>query len=163
MTFTTLSGYGSAQFLTADNLPSTGSGSPIIALVDAYDNPNALSDLNKYSPQFGIPQPPQCSGSISSNSSSCFAKIDQNGGTNYPSFNSGWVLESSLDVQIAHAICQNCKILLVEASTSSFGNLLTAEDQAVTQGASAISNSWSAGEFPGETSLDSYFNHPVLR
>lgn len=154
-------GYGPLQFLTAYNLPSSASaGNPIIAIVDAYDDPTAFSDLSTYSAQFGIPQLPQCVGSIASSPVPCFAKIDQNGGTNYPPFNSGWALEISMDIQVAHAICQNCKIILVEAASNSFTNLLTAENQAVAQGAIAVSNSWSAGEFSGETSYDSYFNHP---
>ncbi len=154
------SGYSPLQFHTAYNLPNNAAGAPIIAIVDAYDDPNVLSDLNTYSTQYGIPSLPQCSGSIASSSVPCFAKINQNGGTSYPSFNSGWALEISLDVQVAHAICQNCSILLVEASSNSFSNLLTAENQAVTQGAVAVSNSWSGGEFSSETSYDSYFNHP---
>lgn len=154
------SGYGPLQFHTAYNLPNNANGIPIVAIVDAYDDPSALSDLNTYSTQYGIPNLPKCSGSVAGSSVPCFAKIDQNGGTSYPSFNSGWALEISLDVQIAHAICQNCSILLVEAASNSFGNLLTAENQAVIQRAVAVSNSWSAGEFSGETSYDSYFNHP---
>lgn len=155
-------GYGPLQFHTAYNLPNNAAGIPVIAIVDAYDNPNAYSDLTTYSNQFGIPVLPQCSGPIAASPVPCFSKINQNGGTSYPRFNSGWALEISLDVQVAHAICQNCSILLVEASSNSFSNLLKAENQAAAQGANAISNSWSAGEFSSETAYDSYFNHPGI-
>lgn len=156
-------GYGPLQFNTAYNLPTNApSGNPIIAIVDAYDNPNAYSDLNYYSSFYGIPNLPQCSGSIASSSVPCFKKINQTGGTSYPAVSSGWALESSLDVQVAHAICQNCKILLVEASSNSYSNLMTAINQAVSQGANVISNSYGSGEFVGETSYDSYLNHPGI-
>ncbi len=152
--------YGPVQFHTAYNLPTTANGNPIIAIVDAYDDPTAYQDLTTYSQTYGIPVLPQCSGTIANSSSPCFAKIDQNGGTSYPNSNSGWGMEISLDVQVAHATCQNCRILLIEANSSSFTDLLTAENQALAQGAMIVSNSWSAGEFSTETSYDSIFNHP---
>jgi subtilase family serine protease len=63
-------------------------------------------------------------------------------------------------VEIAHAICPNCKILLVEASSNSFLNLLKAEDYAIAH-ASVVSNSWGGSEFSSETSstYDNHFNH----
>ena len=75
--------------------------------------------------------------------------------------NSGWALEISLDVQTAHAICQNCKILLVEASSASIANLGTAVNEAASLGATVVSNSYGGGEYSSETSDESaYFNHP---
>lgn len=155
-------GYGPIQFSTAYNLPTNVVGNPIIAIVDAYDNPNAYSDLTTYSNQFGIPVLPQCVGNIVDSPVPCFKKINQNGGTSMPQVSSGWALESSLDVQVAHAICQNCRILLIEASSNSYLNLMTAVSQAVSQGAKVISNSYGSGEFSGETAYDSYLNHPGI-
>lgn len=151
-------GYGPAQFLGGYNLGSgTAAGNPIIAIVNAYDHPNILSDLNKYSTTFKIPQMSACSGTITSASGPCFQKVDQNGGTNYPRTNSGWALEIALDVEVAHAICQNCKILLVEAASNSYSDLMTAVNRARIMGANVISNSYGSGEFSGETSFDSNF------
>src|SRR5439155_14393200 len=90
----------------------------------------------------------------------CFKKIDQNGGTNYPRGDKGWAEEISLDLDMASAICPNCKLLLVEAKTNSFTNLAAAVNQAAAQGANAISNSYGGAEFSGETSSESSFNHP---
>src|SRR3990167_6614203 len=109
---TSPTGYSPEQFRTAYNLPSSAIGTPIIAIVDAYDNPNAYSDLSYYSSYFGLPVLPQCVGSIASSAVPCFKKINQSGGTTYPNTNSGWALEIALDIQVAHAICPNCKILL---------------------------------------------------
>ena len=118
------------------------------AIVDAFDDPRAESDLGVFSSQFGLPACTTANG--------CFSKVDQNGGTNYPRKDAGWALEISLDVQWAHAIAPGAKILLVEATTNSFANLLAAEDYAKTH-AQYVSNSWGASEFSGETGYDSHF------
>ncbi len=83
--------------------------------------------------------------------------MNQTGGTSYPRANSGWALEINLDIQWAHAIAPGAKILLVEASSNSFSNLLAAENYASAH-AGYVSNSWGAGEFSGENSYDSYFS-----
>jgi subtilase family serine protease len=84
-------------------------------------------------------------------------KVNQTGGSRYPSTNSGWTLEISLDVETAHEICQNCKIVLVEASSSTYGNLATAVNEAARLGATEISNSYGGSEFAGESSYDGYY------
>ncbi len=144
------SGYGPVQFRTGYGLTAGGSSSTTIAIVDAYDDPNIESDLGVYSTQFGLPKCTTANG--------CFKKVNQTGGTSYPAKNAGWALEISLDVQIAHGICPNCKILLVEATTNSFANLLKAEDYAIAH-AQVVSNSWGGKEFSGETGNDTHFNH----
>lgn len=145
-------GYGPKQFQTAYHLPSTVAGiGQTIAIVDAYNAPNIESDLNVYSNTFGLPKCTTANG--------CFKKVNQTGGSSYPATDSGWALESSLDVEIAHGLCPNCKILLVEARTNSFADLMTAEDYARTH-ANVVSNSWGSTEFNFETDYDSYFNHP---
>jgi len=89
--------------------------------------------------------------------------VNQTGGTSYPKTNSGWTLEISLDVEMAHAICPNCKILLVEATSNSVANLLAAEDYAVKH-ANIVSNSWGGDEFSAETTstYNGHFNHPGI-
>lgn len=87
----------------------------------------------------------------------CFTKVNQTGGTKYPRSDSGWALEISLDIQWAHAIAPGAKILLVEASSNSFLNLMAAEDYAKTH-AQYVSNSWGGSEFSGESSYDSHFS-----
>ena len=119
-----------------------------IAIVDAYDDPTAEADLGVFSSQYGLPACTTANG--------CFAKVNQSGGTSYPRKDAGWALEISLDVQWAHAIAPGAKILLVEASSNSFANLLAAEDYAKTH-ADYVSNSWGASEFSGESSYDSHF------
>jgi subtilase family serine protease len=145
--------YGPADLQAAYNLPA-GSGTPTIAIVDAYDDPTAESDLAVYRATFGLPPCTTANG--------CFRKVDQAGGTNYPRKNAGWALEISLDLDMASAICPNCKLLLVEAKTNSFANLAAAVDYAAGQGVVAISNSYGAAEFSSEVSYESHFNHPGI-
>jgi len=149
-------GYGPAQFQSAYGLTAAiaslqSSGvTPTIGIVDAYDDPTAQSDLAKYSSQFLLP----------SCNTGCFTKVNQSGGSSYPAKNGSWALEISLDIEIAHATCPPCHILLVEASSNSFANLGAAENEAVALGANVISNSWGGSESSSEIGNDVYFNHP---
>ncbi len=127
---------------------STAGSGKTIAIVDAYNDPNIESDLGVFDSQYGLPACTTANG--------CFTKVNQNGGTSYPRNNSGWALEISLDVEWAHAIAPGAKILLVEAKTNSFTNLLAAEDYAKTH-AQYVSNSWGGSESSGETAYDSHF------
>ena len=127
---------------------STAGAGMTIAIVDAYDLPSAEKDLNVFSSTFGLPACTTANG--------CFKKVNQTGGTKYPKYNAGWGLEIALDIEWAHAIAPGAKILLVEANTASFTDLLTAEDYAKSH-AQYVSNSWGASEFSGETTYDSHF------
>lgn len=155
-----VTGFGPLQLRKAYGLTGVASGAPIIAIVDAYDDPNIASDLAVYSNTYGLPQLPACQGSVANSKVACFQKVDQRGSTRYPTKDAGWALETSLDVETAHAMCQNCRVLLVEADSASFSNLTTAVDRAVALGAKIISNSYGGSEFSGETAFDSHFNKP---
>jgi subtilase family serine protease len=127
---------------------STAGAGKTIAIVDAFDDPTAESDLGVFSSTFGLPACTTANG--------CFKKVNQTGGSTYPRKNTGWALEISLDVQWAHAIAPGAHILLVEATSNSFTNLLAAEDYAKAH-AQYVSNSWGASEFSGENAYDSHF------
>ncbi|HZV72463.1 MAG TPA: S53 family peptidase [Conexibacter sp.] len=147
-------GYGPAQFHAAYALPATAPVAQTIAIVDAYDDPTVASDLNAYDATFGLPACTTANG--------CFRKVNQNGvAGSYPSKSAGWALEIALDVETAHAICQNCKILLVEASSASFASLEASVGTAARLGATEISNSYGGSEFSGETA-DTAYKHPGI-
>jgi subtilase family serine protease len=143
-------GYVPADLLSAYALPSGGSGQTI-AIVDAFDDPNAESDLAQYRAQFGLAPCTTANG--------CFRKVNQTGGTTPPASDVGWAEEISLDVDMVSAICPSCNILLVEATTNSLANLGAAVDEAAALGAQAISNSYGAGE-TGTSSFEFHYNHP---
>jgi subtilase family serine protease len=148
----TPSGYGPADLQSAYQLPSATAGAgQTVAIVDAYDDPTAEADLGVYRSQYGLPPCTTANG--------CFRKVDQNGGTTYPRKDGGWAQEISLDLDMASAVCPNCKILLVEAKTNSFANLGAAENTAARLGANVISNSY-GGSDAADSTYGSYFNHP---
>jgi subtilase family serine protease len=139
-------GYGPAQLRGAYALPGAAPVPQTIAIVDAYDHPSIAGDLNTYSSQYGLPL---CNGA-----NPCFQKVNQSGSASgpFPKANSGWALEIAMDVEVAHAICPNCKILLVEANSNSLSNLAAAVRTAAKLGATEISNSYGGSEFSSEMS-----------
>jgi Predicted protease len=151
-------GYGPADLQSAYRLPSAAAGSgQTVAVVDAYDLPSADSDLTTYRSRFGLPPCTAASG--------CFRKVDQNGGTSYPNsgVSNGWAGEIALDIEMVSAACPNCRILLVEANSSSVSDLGTGVDTAVSLGAKYVSNSYGAPDDAGArgySAYDSYYNHP---
>jgi len=151
---TTPGGYGPAQLQSAYNLTSAigGGAGRTIAIVDAYNNPNAEADLGVYRTQFGLPACTTANG--------CFRKVDQNGGTAYPVSDPSWSQEISLDLDMVSANCPNCHILLVEANSPTYANLGIGVNTAAQLGAFAISNSYGGPEFSTETSYATYYNHP---
>src|SRR3954452_14658106 len=96
-------------------LPIASSRQATVAIVDAYDDPNAEADVRVYRAQFGLPECTTASG--------CFRKVGQGGTHTLPAPDPGWAQEISLDLDRASAICPACKLLLVEATSSSQANL----------------------------------------
>jgi subtilase family serine protease len=66
----------------------------------------------------------------------------------------------SLDVDMVSAICPKCHITLIEGNTNSFKSLGISVDEAVEQGADAISNSYSGGEAGGQGGNNAHYDHP---
>jgi subtilase family serine protease len=146
-------GYTPCDLQAAYGLPSATAGSgQTVAIVDAFDDPNAESDLATYRSNNNLPACTTANG--------CFRKVNQTGGTSYPPGDVGWAEEISLDVDMVSAICPNCNILLVEANDNSFANLAAAVDEAATLGANAISNSYGASESSAALGYASHYNHP---
>jgi subtilase family serine protease len=145
--------YGPSDLQSAYALTSNGTGGTV-AIVDAYDDPNAESDLSVYRSKYGLPV-------CTSGPGGCFSKVNQSGGTAYPAGDTGWSEEISLDLDMVSAICPNCHILLVEANSNSFNDLAAAVDYAAgVPGVVAISNSYGGGEWNGEQTFQSHYNHP---
>ena len=155
-------GFTPNDLKNAYSLSGRASGNPIVAIVDAYDDPTIKNDLDVYNKQFGLPILPNCVNAIAKPSVPCFQKISQRGTSALPKPNGGWAVEIALDVETIHAVCQNCSILLVEADSPNIKNLMASVDAAVKAGAVAVSNSYGGPEFAQEKSFDSHFNHPGI-
>jgi hypothetical protein len=143
-----------ADLKSAYALPSSGGNGRIIGIVDAQDDPKAESDLAVYRAQFGLPPCTTANG--------CFKKVNQNGVQgSYPTPDSGWAGEIALDLDMASAVCPDCKILLVEANAASTDDLGTAVNTAVTLGAVVVSNSYGGPEDSTVSQVSAqYFKHP---
>jgi subtilase family serine protease len=141
------SGLSPCQIQDAYELPSfvTGTGRTV-AIVDAYDDPNAEADLAVYRAQYGLPPCTTANG--------CFQKLNPTGAVG----DQGWSTEISLDLDAVSAACPLCHITLSEANTNSFNDLANAEAVAANTHPTAISNSWGGGEFSGENSYDYLFS-----
>ncbi|HEV2173476.1 MAG TPA: S53 family peptidase [Nitrospira sp.] len=133
------------------NLVAGGGQGATVAIVDAYDSPNAASDLATFSSHFGI----SCT-----TGGGTFNKVNQNGlSSPLPARNSGWEVEINLDTQWVHANAPCANIVLVEANSNSTADLMTAVNTAKTFGSvvSVVSMSWGGSESSGQTAYDSDF------
>lgn len=123
-------------------LPSVG-GSGAIAIVDAYDDPNALSDFNTFAQQYGLPQ--ESSSNATSSSNNTFQVVYASG--SQPTSDPDWNAEESLDIEWAHAIAPYAKIYLVEATSAAQADMFTAVQVASgLTGVQEVSMSWSEDE-----------------
>ncbi|MFF4057179.1 putative Ig domain-containing protein [Streptomyces sp. NPDC001668] len=148
------SGLSPANLHSAYKLPSTGGSGLTVAVVDAYNDPNAESDLATYRSQYGL--------SACTKANGCFKQVSQTGSTtSLPTNDTGWAGEEALDIDMVSAVCPNCNIILVEANSANDSDLGIAENEAVALGAKFVSNSWGGDEASSQTSEDtSYFKHP---
>jgi kumamolisin len=119
-------------------------GAKAIALVDAFDNPDAATDITTFATAYGYGTP-----------NFTVVKVGN------PVANKGWATEESLDIEYAFGMAPNTHIYLVEANSNSNADLYAAEDKAAellaAEGGGEASNSWQGGEYSGELSDDSHF------
>jgi uncharacterized protein (TIGR03382 family) len=152
-------GFGPADLQAAYKIPTTITGTPIVAIVDAYGYPQLESDLAAYRTQYGLPACSVANG--------CLKIVNQTGGATLPvapPANDDWTIETALDVDMASAACPSCKILVVQADDDQGNGLDIAQNAAATLGAAVISNSWGGPEQAGQslTGEETYFNHPNI-
>ncbi|HEX9338506.1 MAG TPA: S53 family peptidase [Pseudonocardiaceae bacterium] len=147
-------GLGPADLESAYKVAGLSGGGRTVAIVDAFDDPNAEADLGVYRQQFGLPACTTANG--------CFKKVNGSGQTSpLPSADAGWAEEESLDVDMVSSICPGCHILLVEGAGADDASLGAAEDAAAAApGVVAISNSFGEAESSTTTANDPHFNHP---
>jgi subtilase family serine protease len=153
-------GYSPSDLASAYRLDRTAGTAHTIAIVDAYDDPNAEADLGFYRSYFGLPACTTLNG--------CFLQVNEEGvpltsstrGLLAPPGDVGWAQEISLDLDMASAVCPKCRILLVEADSASIIDLAAAVQTAVDLGATEVSNSYGAPEFSPEEAFEGAYTHP---
>jgi subtilase family serine protease len=149
----TPAGYGATDLASAYRLPVTRGAGQTVAIVDAFDDPTAETDLAVYRRQYGLPPCRSANG--------CFTKLNQKGQRGpYPSADPGWGIEISLDLDMVSAGCPLCHIVLVEGRTPSVQDLAISEDTAAARHVAAISNSYGLQEFNGMQTFAGAYDHP---
>jgi hypothetical protein len=152
------SGWTPTELREAYRIPATGGAGQTIAIVIAYGDPHAESDLEVYRKEYGLSECTKLNG--------CFEQVNEKGEEgNYPPENAQWAGEASLDFDMASAMCPECHLRLVEAENLYVGENKAAEMIGKVGPTTEISDSWTVdinGEFPEETSEDAYFNHPGI-
>lgn len=152
-----LGGFDPSDLRSAYKLPSTGGAGQTVAIVDAYNDPNAESDLAAYRSHYGLSECTKENG--------CFKKVNQKGEEgSYPKNEADWSVEMSLDLDMVSAACSECHIMLVEANNNQVSELAAAVNEAATKGATEISNSYGLAEEyesegKGYKSYDSDYSH----
>jgi hypothetical protein len=135
---------------------SAGGKGQTIGIVDWFDDPTALADLNHFNAHYGLP----------AETAASFRKVNEKGKPTplpHPSGKSPGPADTSteiaLDIQAARAVCANCKIVLVEAAQPTNAHLSRAENSAVRLGADEVSNSFGGPERRRSKTVDKAFNH----
>lgn len=139
-----------ADLAKAYSLTPTGGSGQILAMVDAYNDPNIQADLKTFDAEYGLPAPPS------------FKVVSQTGSTTSLPANdtSGWSIEESLDVESAHSVCEKCSLILVETNSNAFSDLEAGVNEAVALGANEISNSYGGPETGVSATDKAAYNHP---
>ncbi|NUP53534.1 MAG: galactose oxidase [Catenulispora sp.] len=153
-------GLSPSDLVSAYRLPANGGAGATIAVVDAFDDPNAEADLAVYRQQYGLP----------ALNLGQFRKVDQRGERgNYPAPDEGWSAEISLDLDMVSAVAPKANIILVEADTATSADLGAAVNQAVALGAGYVSNSYgsqytstpgSGESIADQQTAQAYYDHP---
>jgi subtilase family serine protease len=151
----TIHGFTATDLRSAYGLPPAGTApatGPLIAIVAAYDDPSAESDLAVYRNRFGLPPCTSANG--------CFTKVTPPG--NSTRFNGSWAEEISLDLAMASAACPTCRLALIEAQNGNPNVLSMAVDTAAALRPAAISNSYGIPDGSASPNLDSHYDHPGI-
>ncbi len=157
--------YGSND-IQFGSIHGDGSGQTI-ALVDFFDDPALVdsslngqpnpafstSDLAVFDQAFNLPDPPS------------FIKVGQDGSSNLPSAappypSSSFAIETSLDVEWAHAMAPKANIVLVEANSIDSQSDVNMAIQTAASMAQVVSMSFGSPEYPDEIAQDSLYAVP---
>ena len=142
-----------SDLTTAYAFSSTATGTgQTVAIIDAYNDPNINADLQTFDTKYGL--------ATCSEANGCLKVVNQTGGSTLPANDTtGWSVEESLDVETVHSVCQNCKIILVEANSESNADLATAVNEAATLKATEITNSYGSYEADRTSTQNAAYNH----
>jgi len=147
-----IAGFQPSDLQIIYDLPSSGGDGQTIGIVVAMSDPNAERDLAVYRSTFGMPACTTASG--------CLRFAGQSGSNALPAADEDWAQETSVDLDMASAICPNCKLLVVDANSADIDDLTASVSTAVRLGATVVSNSYTTRETAATAAQDPLWNHP---
>lgn len=162
--------YGLAPYVTGCPINKTkihaSGGWGIIAVTEGKHDPNAEQELAVFSKKFKLPE---CTSQATvPGELPCFSVVYATATGLPPTINATGkdLREHALDIEMAHAMAPNAKIIMVEAETfdqPEIFNAVYCANKIVSQyGGGLVSNSWSGHEYYGENIYDSYFQTPGI-
>ncbi len=147
-----------AQIHTAYALPQRGARAQTIAIISAYDDPHVEADLAAYDKHFGL--------RACTTQNRCLHKLNQDGKPSplpIPDADATggmWNTESALGTEIAHAVCQSCSIMLVEATDAIKIDFSQAVAAAAAAGARTIVTTFVPTEDVADSDFARYYSNP---
>jgi hypothetical protein len=145
-----IGGYSPNDLAKAYGYNAGAAVSQTVAIVDWYNDPKALADLNVFDRAYGLP----------AETTTSFGKVNQNGKASpLPISSKESSTEIALDIQAVRAVCHRCRILLVEANHPTAADIAVAENTAARLGADEISNSFGTPESQATSTLLAAFSH----
>jgi hypothetical protein len=147
---------GPKELRAAYKLPSSGGQGRLVAIVDAFDAPNAEADMNVYRQYYGIPPCTTANG--------CFRKLNQDGQPGpYPPGDRGWEGEIMVDLDMVSATCPDCTIVLIEARSQNGVDLGPCVAKAHELGAISVNNSYGGPESdPDSVASFNFYTQPGM-
>ncbi len=132
--------------------PTEGGYGQTVGIVNSFDDPNIEKDLATFDANYGL--------AACTTANGCFKKVGETGSTTAlpKADTSGWSVEITLDVETVHAVCRNCRIVLVEVEGSGSTPHSTGVEEAIKQGATEVSNSYGSEE--GEYEKQEAYEQP---
>lgn len=131
-----------AQIHSAYSLPLRGVSGQTIAVVSAFDDAHAQADLTAYSQQYDLPPCTTANGCLRILNQAGQARpvpaSDPTGGQ--------WITEAAIGTEMAHAVCQSCKVMLVQADSDDPGDISAAVQTATHAGATVVETSFTVAE-----------------
>jgi subtilase family serine protease len=147
-----IAGYQPSDLQVIYNVPQSGGAGQTIGIVVAMNDPNAASDLAVYRSTMGLTPCTTATG--------CLRFAAENGSSTLPAGDQDWGQEMSIDLDMASAICQQCKLLVVEANSADIEDLTTSVSTAISLGATVVSNSYATPETAATDADNSKWDHP---
>ena len=177
--------YNPSQIRVAYQMPVIPVGTPTpaqaaalgagqtIYVVDAYGNPRTVDELAAFNKNFNLPGCTEVKIPVtatlplaSASKTSCEISVVYSSGTKMtttvPQYSSGWAMETSLDVQWAHATAPLARIVLIAADNSSVASMMNAINLANAMGPGVVSMSFGIGEGSWVQSMDTVFSNSQM-